>query len=121
MGAVLVGGVPGVVVDAGELAFRPGKGVADPTGKLPHLLFQEEFGAIGAALAKDQLRFDVEVGDQLSTVLIIYLVLHVPVIDLGRELVVVVIEITVIAQRYLVGDLGFDVVAAGDPDIGGIR
>jgi len=102
------------------LPFGTGERIADPAGEGAGLLLQVDLGAVRASFAKDQLGFDIHIGNQLRAIFIIDLVLHIPVVDLGRELVAVVRKVAIVAQRYLVGNFGPYIIAAGDPHVGGI-
>jgi len=117
MGPVLVGWEITSIIDLAELAFSAGKRIADPAIEFPILLFKEKFPSIGPALSEYDLGFDVLIGYQLRSVLIVDLVLEIAVIELGREFILVIMKIPVIARRDLVGKLRFYIIAAGDPDI----
>jgi len=120
--AVGFGGVPVVVVDDGDAALGLAEGVADPAGELAGVLFHIPLGAVAAAHTLAQLRLYVGAEGDVGTVAQVQLVVHVLVIDFHAGLVIVSLgatEVAVVAQGILVGGLGADVGAAGNPEVGG--
>ena len=115
--AVILGRVPLIVVDAVNLAFGARKRIADPAGEFARVFLHKKLHSVGAAIAVQQIAFQIRIQQRLRPVYVVNLVGHVFVIHFHRSFKPVVFQVPEIAQGHLVGNFGLDVGGAGLPDI----
>ena len=125
VGPVVVGGVPLAVVQRHGHPLvvlthqRAREGVAHPPVHLPHGAFRLEFDAVGLSAGGDDVGLEVVVHQQNGRTAVVQVVVDMPVVHLGRELVGFVVGLVIDARCRLPSTLGLDVGVREFPDIGG--
>src|SRR5690606_12638291 len=100
---------PSSLIDLINLTMAFPYGIAYLSSKTSFRLSEKQFQAIGFALAKEKLSFQILLALQIGTISEIDLITHILIVSFYRKFVLVVGEILEIAYRHLIHILRFNI------------